>query len=158
MAWSASGAFVFIPGSASTDGRALASNESGRNEVYVRPSPAVDQGRWQISTSNAGGSEPRWSKNGRELFFASGGAQFGARLVWSVSVEPGASFVAGKPTVVAKLSNDASLAYDVAPDGRFLFHFPATIIGSVASRRQLVVVQNWFDELKARVPATARRD
>lgn len=144
----------------SPDGRwlAYASNESGRTEVYVRPFPAVDQGRWQISTSNAGGSEPRWSKNSRDLFFATGGAQFGARVLWSVSVEPGASFVAGKPNVVAKLSAEASLAYDVAPDGRFLFHVPASISARGASRAQLVVVQNWFDELKARVPTTPRRD
>ena len=53
----------------SPDGRWLAyeSDESGRAEVYVRPFPAVDQGLWAISTS--GGSEPRWARDGRELFF-----------------------------------------------------------------------------------------
>ena len=142
----------------SPDGRWLAyeSDESGQTEVYVRPFPAVDQGRWQISTSSAASSEPRWSKNGRELFFATGGAQFGVRVLWSVSVAPGQTFVAGKPSVVAKLSVDGSMAYDVAPDGRFLFHVPASTTGKVASRPQLVVVQHWFDELKARVPVSPR--
>lgn len=41
-----------------------------------------------------------------------------------------------------------------AVDGRFLFHVPASTTGKVVSRLQLVVVQNWFDELEARVPTT----
>ena len=48
---------------------AYTSNESGRNEIYVRPFPEVDKGKWQVSTS--GGSTPRWSPNGRELFYLS---------------------------------------------------------------------------------------
>ncbi len=141
----------------SPDGRWLAyeSNESGRPEVYVRPFPAIDQGRWQISTD--GGGEPRWARNGRELFFGTGGG--GNRAIWSVSVQPGSSFVAGKPAVVAKLPPSPSSAYDVAPDGRFLFHVPAsTATSGEASRPQIVVVQHWFDELKARVPITPRQD
>ena len=52
----------------SPDGRWIAyeSDESGRDEVYVRPFPGPG-GKWQIS--NAGGSLPVWSRNGRELFF-----------------------------------------------------------------------------------------
>jgi len=107
----------------SPDGRwiAYASDESGRTEVYVRPFPEVDQGRWQVSTD--GGVDPRWAKNGRELFFAKGG--FGTpRSFWSTQV-----------------------------------HVAATRgTGAEASRPHLVVVQNWFDELKARVPTTPRRD
>ena len=53
----------------SPDGRWIAyvSNETGRNEVYVRPYPDVDDGKWQISTD--GGEEPLWHPGGRELFF-----------------------------------------------------------------------------------------
>lgn len=53
----------------SPDGRWIAyqSEESGRNEVFVRPFPNVGQARWQVSTS--GGGAPRWSKDGRELYF-----------------------------------------------------------------------------------------
>ena len=54
----------------SPDGRWIAytSNESGRNEVYVRPFPGgapSGSGKWQISTG--GGAHPIWSRNGREL-------------------------------------------------------------------------------------------
>ena len=53
----------------SPDGRWLAyeSNTSGRFEIYVRPFPAVDEGQWQLST--AGGVQPLWSRDGRELFY-----------------------------------------------------------------------------------------
>jgi eukaryotic-like serine/threonine-protein kinase len=137
----------------SPDGRWLAyqSDESGRAEVCVRPFPAVDQGLWPISTG--GGSEPRWAPNGRELFFTvrSGGWSTPGVLM-SVPVQTGSTFIAGKPTPVLKIPAGASAAYDVAPDGRFLFHFqglrPA---GEEAPRPGIVVVQNWFEELKARV-------
>ena len=53
----------------SPNGRYLAYtvDESGRREVFVRPFPQVDRGRWQIST--AGGTRPAWARNGRELFY-----------------------------------------------------------------------------------------
>jgi Tol biopolymer transport system component len=59
----------------SPDGRWLAyqSNESGQNEVYVRPYPNVDPGRWQVSTE--GGITPAWSRDGRELFYVAGDAR-----------------------------------------------------------------------------------
>jgi Tol biopolymer transport system component len=58
----------------SPDGRWIAymSNESGKFEVYVRPFPGVDGGRWQVSTN--GGSSPLWSPDGRELFYRNGDA------------------------------------------------------------------------------------
>src|SRR5262249_994176 len=54
----------------SPDGRWIAyrSNESGRNEVYVRPFPGGER-KWQIS--NGGGAHPIWSRNGREVFYES---------------------------------------------------------------------------------------
>ena len=104
--------------------------------------------------------DPRWAKNGRELFFAKGG--FGTpRSFWSTQVQPGPTFVAGKPSEIAKSASTAavSVAYDVAPDGRFLVHVDASSgAAAAASRPQLVVVQHWFDELKARVPTTPRQD
>jgi serine/threonine-protein kinase len=48
---------------------AYVSDESGRPEVYVRPFPNVDGGRWQVSAR--GGTEPLWAHNGRELFYMS---------------------------------------------------------------------------------------
>jgi serine/threonine-protein kinase len=61
--------FSIMNAQISPDGRWIAydSNESGRYEVYVRPFPAVDTGRWQISAE--GGSRPLWARSGREIFF-----------------------------------------------------------------------------------------
>jgi serine/threonine-protein kinase len=61
--------FNEINGEISPDGRWLAyeSNESGRLEIYVRPLPDVNSGRWQVSTE--GGTRPLWARSGRELFY-----------------------------------------------------------------------------------------
>jgi serine/threonine-protein kinase len=65
------GMYDEVQGELSPDGRWLAyvSTESGRGEVYVRPFPDVDKGRWQVSTN--GGGAPHWSRNMRELYFVS---------------------------------------------------------------------------------------
>src|SRR5262249_12278625 len=67
----------------SPDGRWLAyqSDESGSPEVYVRPFPDVNAGRWQVSTG--GGRVPTWSGDGRELFFLVGDGTF-----MSAAIEP----------------------------------------------------------------------
>jgi dipeptidyl aminopeptidase/acylaminoacyl peptidase len=134
------------------------SNESGRLEIYVRPFPDVEKGRWQVSTEGA--VEPRWSSNGRELFFFNGlgwgasGAGFVSRTaLMSVALQAGSGFVAGTPSAVVKWPSAAGSAYDVAPDGRFLLNFPA-LSGTTEAigRPQMVIVQHWFDELRAKVP------
>ena len=53
----------------SPDGRWLAyqSNESGRDEVYMRPFPNLEAGRWLVSTN--GGTTPLWARSGEELFY-----------------------------------------------------------------------------------------
>jgi serine/threonine-protein kinase len=141
----------------SPDGRWLAyqSDESGRAEVYVRPFPAVDGGKWPISTG--GGTEPRWARNGRELFFTVRKEGWTAPgVLMSVPIQTGSTFIAGKPTAVLKVPAGASAAYDVSPDGRFLFHFQRSMRGDEgAPRQEIIVVQNWFEELKARVPTGA---
>ncbi|MGH9383458.1 MAG: hypothetical protein ACRD2N_04125, partial [Vicinamibacterales bacterium] len=135
----------------SPDGRWVAyfSDESGRSEVYVRPFPDVDHGRWQVSTD--GGTEPRWSRNGRELFFRNLVGQ-GATHIMKVSITPDKSFVADSPTMAVRFPQGSSSLYDVAQDGRFLFNVPATEVADNASRPQIVVVQNWHEELKRLVP------
>ncbi len=74
----------------SPDGKWMAylSQESGRIEIYVRPFPNVNSGKWQISTN--GGQEPRWSPDGRELFFRNGDA-----MAARIETEP--AFKAGVP-------------------------------------------------------------
>ena len=54
------------------DGWHMHPDESGKSEVYVRPFPDVNKGKWQVSTS--GGNSPLWSPDGRELFYRSGDA------------------------------------------------------------------------------------
>ena len=83
----------------SPDGRWLAydSNESGRTEVYVRPFPEVDDGRWQVST--AGGSWPVWSADGQTLFFI-GGSFLGPTGMVAVSVQTSSGFASSSPEVV----------------------------------------------------------
>ena len=131
----------------SPDGRWLAyvSDESGQLEVYVRPFPDVASARWQVSAS--GGTLPVWAHNGRELFYLNGRQE-----MTSIPVTPGAGFAVGQPRVLFPaaqyvLTGNAGV-YDVSPDDkRFLLVRGAT--GGVGT--ELVVVQNWFEELKGRV-------
>ncbi|MGO9257682.1 MAG: TolB family protein [Bryobacteraceae bacterium] len=134
-------AFSEGDGEVSPDGRWLAysSTESGSYEVYVQPFPGPG-GKVRIST--AGGQSPRWSKNGRELFYRDGAN------VMSVEVQTSPQFRAGIPNqLFAQRGGDT---WDVAPDGRrFLFEQ----VPSEAGTREMAVVVNWFEELRRRVPA-----
>ena len=138
--------------SVSPDGRwvAYGSNESGRDEIYVRPFPNTDDGRWQVSL--AGGDRPEWSHNGRELFYlasASAGATSEVTIM-TVPIRSGPTFSAGAPAPVVKFPPNAAFNYRVAADGRFLVNVPAA--GPGVERSRLIVVQNWFEELRAKVP------
>jgi hypothetical protein len=128
----------------SPDGKWVAyeSNETSRNEIYVVPYPGPG-GKSQVSTD--GGTQPRWNRNGRELFFRSG-----AKLM-AVNVETGAAFRAGVPRM---LFEKASSDYDVAPDGkRFLMLKPSA---AAAESSDLHVILNWFDDLRRRVPLESK--
>ena len=135
----------------SPDGRWLAyqSNESGWLEVYVRPFPKVDSGRWQVSTG--GGTRPLWARNGRELFYLDGN-----NLLTSVPVQTaGSTFSAGNPTKILNTAYWVTLSgrtYDASPDGqRFLMIKDAAATQtSTATPASMVVVINWFEELRAR--------
>jgi serine/threonine-protein kinase len=128
----------------SADGRWLAyvSNESGRPEVYVRPFPAVTQGKWQISLN--GGFWPRWAHNGSELFYL----EFNNDLT-ATEIRTAPTFSVGRRQV---LHNGGAIpVFEVAPDDqRFLRLASQTGADSVST--QLVLVQNFLSELKAKVP------
>ncbi|MDA2924099.1 hypothetical protein MYX65_05480 [Acidobacteria bacterium AH-259-L09] len=131
----------------STDGRWLAyvSDESGRNEIYVRPFPKVEEGKWQISTD--GGVEPVWAPNGPELFYRSGDQM----IVVDIRAEP--TFQAGTPRLLFEGSYDrgpgGNAGYDVTPDGQ---RFVMVKAGEESAPTQINVVLNWFEELKRLVP------
>jgi serine/threonine-protein kinase len=127
----------------SPDGKWLAyqSDESGRYEIYVRPYPAVDRARLQIST--AGGSSARWSRDGREIFFSDGTSLIAVPV--SVSVQ--AELVAGKPVRLfdASIFNERlGPLYDVAPDGRFVFLRPGGVGQAPQRRGDLRLLANWI--------------
>ena len=136
----------------SPDGRWVAydSDESGQFEVYVRPFPGADDGsRWQVSI--AGGRQPLWSRDGRELFYRSfDGA------VMSVAVTPGATFEAGRARRLFEGSaysgggsQGGGRTYDVAPDGK---RFLMVKLPPAGKAPELVVVLNWFEELGRLAP------
>jgi serine/threonine-protein kinase len=134
----------------SPDGRWLAyqSNESGQYEVYVRPFPDVEGGRWLVS--NGGGTRPAWSRDGRELFYLVEPGR-----VMTVPIQPGRTFTYGNPQVVFDgpyVAGNAARTYDVSPDGkRFLMIKRAAGAGD-EPQPALILVQNWLEELKRLVP------
>jgi serine/threonine-protein kinase len=140
----------------SPDGRFIAyvSDQSGRPEVYVRDYPGKTK-RWQVST--AGGGEPVWARDGRELFYRN------REEMMVVDVRSGSEFVAGLPralfsapyitsTSVTGVIRTGLPNYDVSPDGE---HFVMVASGSSRDRvggREYRVVLNWFEELERLVP------
>ena len=140
----------------SPDGRWMAyvSNESGQFEIYVRPFPNVEAGKWQVS--NAGGLDPVWSPDGRELFFAAFEGSAGTTFaVAQVETEP--TFSATTPERLFDLGPfDLTVrgrGWDIAPDGdRFIFRRGAAQTSGAAPFNGLVFVQNWTQELLERVP------
>ncbi len=122
----------------SPDGRWLAyhSDESGRYEVYVVSFPQVGAKR-QVSTN--GGGLPVWAAAGNELFYRSRGNLMAAR----VSTEGTFS------REVPRLLFEGPIAgYDVAPDGQRIL---ITVPNPDAPAREIEVVVNWVEELKAKV-------
>jgi Tol biopolymer transport system component len=137
-----------LAGVVSPNGRFLAygTDESGRPEVYVRDFPGPG-GRWQIST--AGGEEPHWSPNGRELFYRNND------LFMAAGVDTRAAFQTSTPALLFKgvynIRTTTLLSFAVDPKGdRFLMIRPVNEEGE-ASR--VHVVLNWFEELKQRMAA-----
>jgi len=129
----------------SPDGHWLAycSDESGRNEIYVRPFPGPG-GKWQIST--AGGDRPVWSKKAPELFYRSSEGMMVAS--YTANVE---AFAASKPRLWAA-KKDLGGFFDLAPDGKRF------VVGQSEGSEQntptrVTFLLNFADELQRRVPA-----
>jgi hypothetical protein len=127
-------------GQFSPDGRWVAyqSDESGQEDVYVRPFPGPG-GQWQIST--AGGIWPRWSRDGKEIYYIATNAKLMAVPVTSSgkTFQPGTPIALFQTRIVGGGSDPAnSPHYDVAPDGGFLIN---TILDDTAS--PITLIQNW---------------
>jgi DNA-binding SARP family transcriptional activator/Tol biopolymer transport system component len=141
-------AFTETSPALSFDGRWLAycSNESGKNEIYVVPFPNTSAGKWAISTG--GGTEPLWSHRGTELFYRDA-----SRNLVAVAVNTNPTFSFGRATVLFPAGGYTSRPYTpqyaVAPDDRrFLMIRPL----ESGSPDNIIVVHNWFEELKSGRP------
>jgi serine/threonine-protein kinase len=142
--------FTELHPAVSRDGRWLAytSNESGANEVYVRPFPATTGGRWQVS--NGGGTQPRWSPDGRELFYLDGPG----RLV-AAQIRSAAAFDVTELKPLFDASGYAidsfHSSYEVLPGGRGFVFLRQRQSTQTPTTTPLVLVENWFADLRARL-------
>lgn len=128
----------------SPDGRWLAYSSAERGvadyQVYVASFPDLKSKRL---VSSGGGTEPRWSRDGRELYLVSAGQ------LMASAVSPGPSFNPGPPRVLILGGRvppgQQPSPVDVGPDGRFvMIKEPAAAIGAI-------YVENWFAELRTKV-------
>ena len=117
------------------------SNETGRFEVHARPFPGPG-GRVLISTN--GGFEPRWSPDGRRIFYRDGTSFFAA----SVQVVNGALQVTRRDSLFAdtyRLGGLGRPSYDVAPDGRFV------VIREASEDAEVIAAVNWWTKARAKL-------
>ena len=145
-------AYVERNAAVSPDGRFVAyeTNADGSFQIKVRPFPDVDSGQWTVSSQE--GFQPAWALDGSALFYR---AADGAMM--SVPVRPGPTWTAGPPTklfdgrtFLRTTTTGLGRTYDVSKDGRFLMvKEPAA---DQTPSITMVVVQNWFEELKRLVP------
>jgi serine/threonine-protein kinase len=135
----------------SPDSRWLAyqSDESGRNEVYVRPFPNADEQRWTIS--NAGGWTPVWAPDGREIFYMKGASVMAAAVTTDAE-----KLIVSKPEELFSGPFDTTQDdnFDVFPDGQ---HFLMVERDPDANPTKLNVVQHWGGEVARIVQAAQRR-
>jgi Tol biopolymer transport system component len=124
----------------SPDGRWVVypSDESGRPEIYVRPTSGEDR-KWQISVE--GGTFPVWSPAGDEIFFISG-----PQLLAAPVSEKNGELVAGQPAVL--FANHRVIVYDVARDGK---RFLVAEDPNPAAQPRLDVVVNWSAEVRRKL-------
>jgi hypothetical protein len=125
---------------------ALVSDESGRDEVYVRSYPDPSS---RIQISVAGGAEPVWSRDGSRLYYRSGSQV----LVAKVSLSPSITLLA-RDTALSNASfvgGYFSGSYQPTRDGRRIL-----AIQSDRDDFQLVLSPNWITELRRRVAESSR--
>ena len=131
--------------SLSPDGRfiAYASDASGQFEVYVQPFP---EGGRRTTVSNNGGLEPRWSPDGRELFYVE------ATKLIAVSVDTSETFSVRSRTSLFEhpsLTNAFYPQYDISADGQ-RFIIPTPVEEAPGAKPMIRVVQNWAKEFRDR--------
>jgi Tol biopolymer transport system component/tRNA A-37 threonylcarbamoyl transferase component Bud32 len=138
----------------SQDGHWLAyqSNKSGRDEIYVRPFPNVENREWMVSID--GGKQPLWARNGRELFYVS------KDTMMRVTVTTDPTFAAAIPRKL--FANGSALnppsgggvgrMYEASTDGQRFLMLKESGATEAPRPARMTLVQNWFEELKRVVP------
>jgi len=144
-------AFSEVEPAFSTDGRWLAymSNESGGYVIYVRPYPGPG-GKWQISTG--GGYAPKWSRNGKELFYRTADSKI---MVVTYTMS-GDSFHADKPQLWSPgqfTDRGATYNFDLDPNGQRFAVLKAPGADPTASVNKVSFIFNFFDEIIRKFPA-----
>jgi serine/threonine-protein kinase len=127
---------------------AYASNESGVDDVFVRPFPGPG-GKWRVSTG--GGKFPTWSRTGREIFFLGGDD----RIMVSEYTVGGDSFSPGKPRAWSDrqvLRPTFIRTLDLHPDGKRFAVFERPVSDQTTGNLHVTFVLNFADELRRRVP------
>jgi eukaryotic-like serine/threonine-protein kinase len=125
---------------------AYASDDSGHFEIYVCSveGPPV---RKQIST--AGGTEPLWARDGSRLYYRRGDEVWGVDIRWEPDFSPGRPrLLFSIPRIVASVNGRS---YDISLDGRQFLMVQATP-ATPTPVTELILVQNWFDELNRLFP------
>lgn len=129
----------------SADGKwiAYSSNENGNWEIYVSPFPRADS-KWQVS--RGGGKEPRWRRDGKELFYLSPDGK-----MMAVPVKSNGSFETGAPVVLFQthlrqpISALDHVSYDVTADGqKFLLNSKSSFVNTAP----VSVILNWISEME----------
>ena len=136
----------------SPDGKWLAytSNESGRDEVYIRPFPRTEGAARLVSVN--GGSGPVWAPDGATLYYRGASGEI---MALSTTLAP--RFTAARPQPLFRFAgifrmSGTAAAYDIHPDGqRFIMVTEAE--RPTGERAQINVVLNWFAELSEVVPS-----
>jgi eukaryotic-like serine/threonine-protein kinase len=146
--------FTEINGQVSPDGRWIAyeSDESGQREIYARPFPNVNAGRWQVSGGTGGAESPFWSRSSKEIFYAQRDGQMAAVPVVGT---PASADPFGAPVNLFERARywtveSPGVHTDVSSRGRFLMvRRPEDQLNP--SRPILVVVTNWLQDVKKRL-------
>ena len=137
----------------SSDGQWVAyTQRDGAAATYVQ-SVSAPEVRYQVGRDEEAVHHPLWTPDGSRLFYFQG-----ANTAVAVDVTTEPTFSLGRPVPLPgdglplNVTPTTSLNHDIAPDGsRFVTVLPATE-GETSTRSEIVLVQNWFEELKERVP------
>ncbi len=138
----------------SPDGNFIAyvSDELGSDEVFVMPYPAAVGGRRRVSIQGQGGTEPRWRRDGRELFYRSGDSMMAVEIQTEPVLEVGSTRELFRGANIGDPTGTGNAAYDINPSGDLFLVVSDPLQVTLEGSLRINIVLNWFEELKERVP------